>query len=166
MSELLDGGIGNGPDSQLNVGIGEAVEVDAAQGLIQRRDTAPDLSFPSLQLFAQHTQLDNRGIVKQTFKIRLKPGEVLRLEFFQPFQPFARFFAVRRQLLDVKKEDLREVAQRYLVEGMKDARIVVLGEKKDWVSEESGWSIKKMELSKASESVGASDLSPSDLGHS
>lgn len=71
----------------------------------------------------------------------------------------------REQLLDVKKEDIREVAQRFLVEGMKDARIAVLGEKKDWVQEEAGWSIKNMDLSKASESVGASDLSPGDLGH-
>ena len=71
----------------------------------------------------------------------------------------------RQQLLDVKKEDIREVAQRYLVEGMKDARIAVLGEKKDWVKEEAGWSIKRMELNKDSESVGASDLSPGDLGH-
>ena len=71
----------------------------------------------------------------------------------------------REQLLDVKKEDLREVAHRYLVEGMKDARIAVLGEKKDWVKEEAGWSIKSMDLSKASQSVGASDLSPGDLGH-
>ena len=71
----------------------------------------------------------------------------------------------REQLLDVKKEDIREVAQRFLVEGMKDARIAVLGEKKDWVKEEAGWSIKKMDLSKASESAGASDLGPGDLGH-
>lgn len=71
----------------------------------------------------------------------------------------------REQLLDVKKEDIREIAQRYLVEGMKDARIVVLGEKKDWVKEKAGWSIKSMELSKASESMGASDLGPGDLGH-
>ena len=69
----------------------------------------------------------------------------------------------REQLLDVKKEDIREVAQRYLVQGMKDARVAVLGEKKDWVNEEAGWSIKNMVLSKASESVGASDLSPGDL---
>ena len=69
----------------------------------------------------------------------------------------------REQLLDVKKEDIREVAQRYLVEGMKDARIAVLGEKKDWIEEEAGWSIKSMDLSKASESVGASDLGPGDL---
>lgn len=69
----------------------------------------------------------------------------------------------REQLLDVKKEDIREVAQRYLVEGMKDARIAVLGEKKDWIKEEAGWSIKSMDLSKASESVGACDLGPGDL---
>ena len=71
----------------------------------------------------------------------------------------------REQLLDVTKEDIREVAQRYLVEGMKDARIAVLGEKKDWIKEETGWSIKSIDLSKASESVGASDLSPGNLGH-
>lgn len=71
----------------------------------------------------------------------------------------------REQLLDVKKEDIREVAQRFLVEGMKDASIAVLGEKKDWVQEGAGWSIKNMDLSKASESVGASDLSSGDLGH-
>ena len=70
----------------------------------------------------------------------------------------------REQLLDVKKEDIREVAHRYLVEGMKDAKIAVLGEKKDWVKEEAGWSIKSIGLSKASEFVGASDLSPGDLG--
>ena len=71
----------------------------------------------------------------------------------------------REQLLDVRKEDIREVAQRYLVEGMKDARIAVLGEKKDWIKEEAGWSIKAIDLSKASQSVGASDLSPGDLGN-
>ena len=71
----------------------------------------------------------------------------------------------REQLLDVKKEDIREVAQRYLVEGMRDARVTVMGEQKDWIKEEAGWSIKSIDLSKASESVGASDLGPGDLGH-
>ena len=68
----------------------------------------------------------------------------------------------REQLLDVKKEDVRDVAQKYLVEGMKGVRIVVLGEKKEWVSEEE-WSIRNIELSKPSEIVGASDLSAGDL---
>lgn len=69
----------------------------------------------------------------------------------------------REQLLDVKKEDVREVAQKYLVDGMKDARLAILGEKKDWVKEEDGWTIKNMELIKVSESAGASDLSAGDL---
>ena len=69
----------------------------------------------------------------------------------------------REQLLDVKKEDLREVAQKYLVESMENAKVAVLGEKKDWAKEEEGWSIKKIELSKPSEFAGASDLSSGDL---
>ena len=71
----------------------------------------------------------------------------------------------REQLLDVKQEDVREVAQRFLVEGMKEARIAVLGEKKDWVKENAGWVFKNMELSKPSESAGASDLSAGDLDY-
>ena len=69
----------------------------------------------------------------------------------------------REQLLDVKKEDLRNVAQRYLVEGMKDARVAVLGEQKDWLKENDGWTFKRLELSKASEFAGASDLGADDL---
>jgi len=69
----------------------------------------------------------------------------------------------REQMLDVKKEDLREVAQHYLVEGMPEARVAILGEEKDWVKEDKSWTTKKMELSKSSESVGASDLSAGDL---
>ena len=70
----------------------------------------------------------------------------------------------REQLLDVGREDVRQVAQQYLVEGMKDARIAVLGERKEWVKEDAGWVIKKMELSKPWEYAGASDLSAGDLG--
>ena len=69
----------------------------------------------------------------------------------------------REQMLDVKKEDVREVAQRYLVEGMKEAKIAVLGEKQDWIKENEGWKVQNVELSKASESIGASDLSAGDL---
>ena len=68
----------------------------------------------------------------------------------------------REQLLDVQKEQVKEVAQQYLVEGMKNARLAVLGPKNDWIKEE-GWTIKTMELNKPSESVGASDLSAGDL---
>ncbi len=71
----------------------------------------------------------------------------------------------REQLLDVKKEDVQEVAQRFLVTGMKNGRVAVLGEKKDWVREEDGWAIKTIELSKLSETTGASDLAPGGLDH-
>ena len=69
----------------------------------------------------------------------------------------------REQLLDVNREDVKDVAQRFLVEGMKDVRLAVLGERKDWVKEEDGWNIKNIELSKLSETVGSSDLSAGDL---
>ena len=51
--------------------------------------------------------------------------------------------AKREQLLDVSKEDLREVAQKYLVEGMEAANLVVLGEKKEWVREGDGWEVRE-----------------------
>jgi len=70
----------------------------------------------------------------------------------------------REQMLDVKKEDVREVAQRYVVDGMSNARIALLGEKKEWVKAEDGWTFHKMELNKPSEFAGASDLGAGDLG--
>ncbi|KAL9128974.1 MAG: hypothetical protein Q9217_002449 [Psora testacea] len=69
----------------------------------------------------------------------------------------------REQLLDVKKDDVRDVAQKFLIEGMKDMRVAVLGEKKEWVKEKEGWSIKNIDLSTPSDMVGASDLSAGDL---
>ena len=69
----------------------------------------------------------------------------------------------REQLLDVTKADLRDVAQKHLVEGWKDARIAVLGEKKDWVRESDGWTVKSLKLSQPSEFAGASDMSDGDL---
>ena len=72
----------------------------------------------------------------------------------------------REQMLDVKKVDVKEVAQQFLVERIGKARIALLGEKKDWIKEDGSWTIKKIEMSKASESVGASDLSPGDLSTS
>ena len=69
----------------------------------------------------------------------------------------------REQMLQVKKEDVKEVAQQFLVERIEEARVALLGEKKDWIKEDEGWTTKRIELSKASESVGASDLSAGDF---
>lgn len=72
----------------------------------------------------------------------------------------------REHLLDVGKKDVQEVAQKFLVDGMKHARTAVLGEQKAWVKPSDGWTVKNIELSRASETVGASDLSAGDLGKS
>ena len=71
----------------------------------------------------------------------------------------------REQMLDVTKEDVQKAAQKYLVEGMEKAKVAILGEKKTWVNEAEGWNIRNIELSKPSESVGASDLSAGDLAN-
>ena len=68
----------------------------------------------------------------------------------------------REQILDVKKEEIRDVAQRYLVEGMKEFRLAVLGEKKSWVKEDEGWTIKSMELSKTSVTGGPINVDHAD----
>lgn len=52
----------------------------------------------------------------------------------------------REQLLDVTKDQVREVAQKYIVEGLQKQaeRLVFLGEKRDWVDE--SWAVKEMDI--------------------
>lgn len=45
----------------------------------------------------------------------------------------------REQLLDVKAEDVKAMAQKFLVEGMAEANVAVLGEKREWMDERAGW---------------------------
>lgn len=55
----------------------------------------------------------------------------------------------REQLLDVKLEDVRAVAERYLVNpapGTKSA-VAVLGERKEWVKEEGEGAWKVLDMS-------------------
>ena len=51
----------------------------------------------------------------------------------------------REQLLDVTKDQVREVAQKFIVEGLEKQaeRLVFLGEKRDWVDQ--SWSVKEMD---------------------
>ncbi|KAK3373957.1 Metalloenzyme, LuxS/M16 peptidase-like protein [Lasiosphaeria ovina] len=53
----------------------------------------------------------------------------------------------REQLLDVTKDRVREVAQKYIVEALdkKSERLVFLGEKRNWV--DSSWAINEMNIS-------------------
>ncbi|KAL8637521.1 MAG: hypothetical protein Q9228_005214 [Teloschistes exilis] len=56
----------------------------------------------------------------------------------------------REQLLDVKKEDVVEVAQKYLVEGMGQARVAVLGEDKELFKDSEGWETKRLQMAEGS----------------
>ncbi|KAI9701384.1 MAG: Mitochondrial presequence protease [Bogoriella megaspora] len=59
----------------------------------------------------------------------------------------------REQLLDVGKEQIRDVAQRYLVEQAKNSSIAILGQKSDWVKETDGWQLRDLGM-KSLEEVG------------
>ena len=52
----------------------------------------------------------------------------------------------REQLLDVSKDDVRDVAQKYIVDNMSNASLAILGEEKDWVKDKvqkQGWEIRR-----------------------
>lgn len=46
---------------------------------------------------------------------------------------------MRERLLDVDAKDVNEVAQKYIVEGMSNSNVAVLGKKQDWVAAGDGW---------------------------
>lgn len=52
----------------------------------------------------------------------------------------------REQLLDVTKDDVREVAQKYLIENAPGASLAVLGERQDWVRKVDGWEVKNLQM--------------------
>lgn len=52
----------------------------------------------------------------------------------------------REQLLDVTKEEIKEVAERFLIEGAERANLAVLGEKKGWVKEGKGWDVREVNV--------------------
>ncbi|KAL8773154.1 MAG: hypothetical protein Q9209_001830 [Squamulea sp. 1 TL-2023] len=57
----------------------------------------------------------------------------------------------REQLLDVKKEDIVDAAQQYLVNGMARARIAVLGEEKGWTQSTGDWDIRRLQMAQVDE---------------
>jgi presequence protease len=50
----------------------------------------------------------------------------------------------REQLLDVKAEDVKNVANKYLVQGIPHGNLVVLGEKKGYFAGSNGWEIRDL----------------------
>ncbi|KAL8702688.1 MAG: hypothetical protein Q9201_004149 [Fulgogasparrea decipioides] len=57
----------------------------------------------------------------------------------------------REQLLDVKKQDVVEVAQKYLVDEMDKARVAVLGEEKDLFRIADGWDVRRLQMARDGE---------------
>ncbi|GAB7349541.1 hypothetical protein MBLNU459_g0242t2 [Dothideomycetes sp. NU459] len=61
----------------------------------------------------------------------------------------------REQLLDVTKEQVRDVAEKFLVDGIAKGNIAILGELKPFVSESDGWRIEDLGMGGAA--VGESE---------
>lgn len=55
----------------------------------------------------------------------------------------------REQLLDVRKENIREVTQKYLMDEIDKAHFTVVGEKKQWLEGEGGWEIKNLHIAES-----------------
>ena len=67
----------------------------------------------------------------------------------------------REQLLDVTAAQVQSVADEFLVSRAEQANIAVLGEKKDWVSTESGWELRDLGMAEKIEEVAmAQGLAP------
>ncbi|KAL8685184.1 MAG: hypothetical protein Q9218_007916, partial [Villophora microphyllina] len=64
----------------------------------------------------------------------------------------------REQLLDVRKEDIVEVAQKYLIDGMSQARLSVLGEDKELFNDADGWDIRRLQMAQSSGGARANSL--------
>ncbi|KAG9880705.1 hypothetical protein KCU94_g20322, partial [Aureobasidium melanogenum] len=52
----------------------------------------------------------------------------------------------RQQLLDVTQEQVRDAAERFLVKGMSNSSMAVLGARKSFVDEAQGWKVQEIGL--------------------
>jgi len=48
----------------------------------------------------------------------------------------------REQLLDVTAEDVKQVAQKYLLKPFERGNLAILGAQKGWVTKEAGWEVR------------------------
>ena len=67
----------------------------------------------------------------------------------------------REELLDVTKVDVRNVAQKFLIDRMAGAKLAVLGERPDWLHETDGWDIKTLQMVEAAQATTDSNLTAS-----
>ena len=110
---------------------------DAGQFAVDKQWTAQDLDEAKLSTFQT---VDAPQSVSDEGMTRFLSGVDEEMEQTR-----------RERLLDVRSEDVRRVAQKYLVDGMKDMKTAVLGAKKDWANREQGWAVKHIELERLGE---------------
>jgi len=105
---------------------------DAGRWAMEREWTSQDLEEAKLSVFQG---VDAPESVSQEGMTRFLSGvdEVMEQK-------------KREELLDVTKEEIKEIAQKYLVEGAERANLAVLGERKEWVREGEGWEVREVNV--------------------
>ena len=109
-----------------------AVMLDAGRWARDREWTDQDLEEAKLSVFQG---LDAPESVSEEGMTRFLSGVDEQMEQVK-----------RERLLDVGKEEVKEAAQKWLVEGKKGANLVVLGEKKEWVNQGEGWAVEEVHV--------------------
>ena len=61
----------------------------------------------------------------------------------------------REALLDVRKQDLVGVAEKFLVNRIGQASLAIIGKQKEWVKEDSGYSVKNLQITDSSGAEGS-----------
>ncbi|KAF2710530.1 mitochondrial presequence protease [Pleomassaria siparia CBS 279.74] len=59
----------------------------------------------------------------------------------------------RERLLDVTADQVREVADRFLVQRASESNVAVLGERKDWADAKNGWDIRDLGMTEKTEEI-------------
>lgn len=110
---------------------------DAGRWAAERRWTDQDLEEAKLSVFQA---LDAPQSVSKEGMTRFVSGVDAGMEQRR-----------REQLLDVTKEHVRDVAEKFLIDGIKQGNMVVLGERKPFVKEDDGWRVEDLGMGGSNE---------------
>lgn len=110
---------------------------------VEREWTAVDLEEAKLSVFQA---LDAPRSVSEEGMTRFVSGVTPEMEQVR-----------REQLLDVSKSQVRDVAEKFLAEGIRKGNLAVLGEMKPFVSESEGWKIVDLGMGGAGEELPTED---------
>ncbi|MCJ1357181.1 MAG: Mitochondrial presequence protease [Icmadophila ericetorum] len=105
---------------------------DAGRWAVDREWTAKDLEEAKLSVFQG---LDAPESVNEEGMTRFLSGIDQEMEQKK-----------REQLLDVTTNEVKDAAQQYLVQGISQANIAMIGEQKAWPIEEDGWIFRSLQV--------------------